>query len=188
MSRGKMVNIGGDENDASYRYRMAPLQTKIEGRGNGIKTVLVNIVDVCKQLRTQPDWVTKFFGMENGALSRFDPKRLVGIVNGAHQASEFQKDLKTYVNDFILCPQCKLPELQTKVDAKKALLMQKCMSCNWKGRNASAHKVKTYMINHPPEKKKIEGESTDDKKKVTTEDKVKPFGGKKTSTMSAAVR
>jgi len=166
MSRGKLVNIGGKEGDENHRYKMPALQTKIEGRGNGIKTVLVNIVEVCKPLRTQPDWVTKFFGMENGALSRFDPKRMVGIVNGAHQATEFQKDLKTYVNDFILCPKCKLPELQTKVDTKKSLLIQKCMSCNWKGKNTSIHKVKTYMINHPPEKKVKEKEDTDGKEKV----------------------
>ncbi|ETO14844.1 eukaryotic translation initiation factor 5 [Reticulomyxa filosa] len=117
--------------------------------------------------------VTKFFGNENGALSRFDSDRMVGIVNGAHQASELQKDLKKYINEFILCPQCKLPELQTKVDANKSLLVQKCMSCNWKGKNISPNKTKTYMINNPPDKKKAPGggEATKEKKKHTTEDK-----------------
>jgi len=165
MSR-KLVNIGGDENDINYRYKMPVLQTKIEGRGNGIKTVVTNIIEVCKPLRTQPDWVTKYFGMEKGALSQFNPERMVGIVNGAHQASDFQKVLKIYINDFILCPQCKLPELQTKVNTSKGVLLHKCMSCNWKGRNTSTHKVKTYMINHPPEKEKDKANKSEGKDKI----------------------
>lgn len=51
---GPMINIGGDEKDASYRYKMPPLITKVEGRGNGIKTILVNITDVCKAMHTEP--------------------------------------------------------------------------------------------------------------------------------------
>ncbi len=55
MSSRGMINIGGDANDASYRYKMPPLRTKVEGRGNGIKTVLLNVVDVSKHLHTRPE-------------------------------------------------------------------------------------------------------------------------------------
>eukprot|EP01084_Bolivina_argentea_P232995 392534_1 len=107
----RMINIGGDANDINYRYKMSSLQTKIEGRGNGIKTVLMNISTVAKQLHTEPPYATKFFGMEVGALSQYDHKRNVGIVHGVHQTKELQKMLKKFINEFILCPKCKLPEL-----------------------------------------------------------------------------
>ena len=123
-----MLNIGGDANDANYRYKMPPLQTKIEGRGNGIKTVLMNIPDVAKHLHTEPSYATKFFGMELGALSQYDHKRNVGIVHGVHQTKELQNMLNKFIREFILCPKCKLPEMQFKVHQKRNVLLQKCAS------------------------------------------------------------
>ncbi len=49
------INIGRNQDDASFRYKMPRLQTKIEGRGNGIKTVVSNMADVAKALRVDPD-------------------------------------------------------------------------------------------------------------------------------------
>ncbi|KAJ2993093.1 hypothetical protein NUW54_g7782 [Trametes sanguinea] len=59
-----VVNIRRDVDDKFYRYRMPLLMTKIEGKGNGIKTVIPNMSDVARALSRPPTYPTKFFGCE----------------------------------------------------------------------------------------------------------------------------
>ena len=44
------LNVNRSVSDAFYRYKMPRLMAKVEGKGNGIKTVIVNMVDVAKAI------------------------------------------------------------------------------------------------------------------------------------------
>lgn len=46
-----MLNIPSTVVDSNYRYQMPKMQLKIESKGNGIKTNIVNLPDVGKHLR-----------------------------------------------------------------------------------------------------------------------------------------
>lgn len=62
-----MLNIPSTVVDTNYRYKMPKMQTKIESKGNGIKTNIVNLPDVAKHLRTNELYILKFFGFEKAS-------------------------------------------------------------------------------------------------------------------------
>ena len=84
------LNVNRNVQDSFYRYKMPRLVAKVEGKGNGIKTVIVNMVDVARALARPPTYVTKYFGCELGAQTQFDIKAERYIVNGCHDGAKLQ--------------------------------------------------------------------------------------------------
>lgn len=146
--------------DPSYRYQMPRLTAKIEGRGNGIKTVLTNVFDISLSLNRDPAEVTKFFGCELGAQTSFgtDPQR--AIVNGAHNASDLQSLLSKYIENFVLCKNCRLPETDYRI--KSDVINQKCKACGEKFSCDMTQKLSTFILN---QYKKLKSERSDEKDK-----------------------
>jgi translation initiation factor 5 len=66
-----MLNIPSTVNDPNYRYQMPKMNLKIESKGNGIKTNIVNLNDVAKHLRTDEQYILKFFGFEKASQTTF---------------------------------------------------------------------------------------------------------------------
>lgn len=60
------VNINQSVLDKFYCYKIPRFIAKVEGKGNGIKTVIVNVVDIGKALNRPPTYLTKYFGCELG--------------------------------------------------------------------------------------------------------------------------
>ena len=148
-----MINIG-ETDDPAYRYKMPRLMAKIEGRGNGIKTVIVNCVAISKALRRPPEQVCKFFGAHLGAQTKFiAPKKDVdakAIVNGAFETGMLQDCLQQeYIPRFVLCPECGLPETDLSVVGNKKSgfkVMHTCQACGHVGEADAKHKLCTFII------------------------------------------
>eukprot|EP00456_Euglypha_rotunda_P057243 TRINITY_DN4726_c0_g1_i11.p1 TRINITY_DN4726_c0_g1~~TRINITY_DN4726_c0_g1_i11.p1 ORF type:complete len:194 (-),score=32.17 TRINITY_DN4726_c0_g1_i11:15-596(-) len=157
------INIGRDNADKSYRYKMPPLQTKVEGRGNGIKTVIVNMPDIAKALHVDPAYPTKYFGYELGAQAKFNDSTERAIVNGMHTSGDLQKLLSGFVDTFVLCPTCKLPEI--KMEVKKDKIKIDCAACGHNSLMATSHRLVQYIIKNPPNKGDKKGAAATEGKK-----------------------
>mmetsp|Transcript_15772 Transcript_15772/g.54821 ORF Transcript_15772/g.54821 Transcript_15772/m.54821 type:complete len:457 (-) Transcript_15772:222-1592(-) len=140
------MNIGGSK-DPAYRYKMPRLVSKIEGRGNGIKTVVVNCVDIAKSLNRLPTTVIKYLGVELGAQSRFEADSERAIVNGAFETEELQTTLNGFIDKFVLCPVCHLPETVLSVKLSAGTIWHKCQACGAKEMVDMAHKLCKSILN-----------------------------------------
>ncbi|XP_015587173.1 eukaryotic translation initiation factor 5 [Cephus cinctus] len=144
------VNVNRNVSDAFYRYKMPRIQAKVEGKGNGIKTVIVNMVDVAKAIGRPATYPTKYFGCELGAQTQFDFKNERFIVNGSHDATKLQDLLDGFIRKYVLCPACDNPETELLVSAKKGTISQGCKACGHHGLVECNHKLNTFILKNPP--------------------------------------
>jgi len=144
------LNVNRNVQDAFYRYKMPRLVAKVEGKGNGIKTVIVNMVDIARALARPPTYVTKYFGCELGAQTQFDIKAERYIVNGCHDSGKLQDMLDGFIKKFVLCEQCENPETVLKV--KKNMIGASCKACGHIFTLDMRHKLTTFIVKNPPEK------------------------------------
>ncbi|KTG41902.1 hypothetical protein cypCar_00017905 [Cyprinus carpio] len=145
------INVNRSVLDQFYRYKMPRLIAKVEGKGNGIKTVIVNMVDVAKALNRPPTYPTKFFGCELGAQTQFDAKNDRYIVNGSHEANKLQDMLDGFIRKFVLCPECDNPETDLHINPKKQTIGNSCKACGYRGMLDTRHKLCTFILKNPPE-------------------------------------
>ncbi|XP_009771328.1 eukaryotic translation initiation factor 5-like [Nicotiana sylvestris] len=198
-----LQNIGAsNSDDAFYRYKMPRMITKIEGRGNGIKTNVVNMVDIAKALARPPSYTTKYFGNELGAQSKFDEKTGTALVNGAHETPKLAGLLENFIKKYVQCYGCGNPETEVII-TKTQMIQLKCAACGFLSDVDMRDKLTTFILKNPPEPKKgskdkkamrraekermKEGEAADEeqkklktKKKVSSKDaSAKPSSKKK---------
>ncbi|KAI4352135.1 hypothetical protein L6164_006416 [Bauhinia variegata] len=149
-----LQNIGaGNSDDAFYRYKMPKMITKIEGRGNGIKTNIVNMVDIAKALARPASYTTKYFGCELGAQSKFDEKTGISLVNGSHDTAKLAGLLENFIKKYVQCYGCGNPETEIII-SKIQMLQLKCAACGFVSDVDMRDKLTTFILKNPPEQKK----------------------------------
>ncbi|KAI9055682.1 hypothetical protein LZ554_000625 [Drepanopeziza brunnea f. sp. 'monogermtubi'] len=142
------INIRSDVKDPFYRYKMEKLQSKIEGKGNGIKTVIVNLSSVANSLARPGAYVIKYFGFELGAQTNSNPADDRWIINGAHEASKLQEYLDGFINKFVLCKKCKNPE--TEVVIKDGTIILDCKACGVRSDVDLRLKLSGFILKNQP--------------------------------------
>ncbi|KAK5988863.1 Eukaryotic translation initiation factor 5 [Cladobotryum mycophilum] len=148
-----LVNVRRDVKDSFYRYKMEELQTKVEGKGNGIKTVIVNLPSVAASLARPSSHVIKYFGFELGAPTKFYPQGERWIINGAHQAKTLQDLLDGFIDKFVLCKMCKNPETDVVLREGGRIVLD-CKACGQRSEVDLRLKLSGFILKEAPKKGK----------------------------------
>lgn len=142
------INIRRDNHDPFYRYKMPPIASKIEGRGNGIKTAVVNLSDVARALARPSIYIIKWFGFELGAQTSANDDTDRYIVNGVHEAAKLQDSLDGFIAKFVLCGNCKNPETDFIIH-RDGTVEKDCKACGAKTLVDPRHKLTGFVAkNH----------------------------------------
>ena len=146
MEKDELVNIPRSVSDSHYRYKMPALLVKIEGRGNGIKTRLMNIVEIAKALDRPFVYLIKFLGFELGSQVVIKDDYLV---SGKHEPLDLANLLDKFIDRYVLCGGCKNPETILRIH--KELPRLRCKACGFVSNCDGSHKIANYMAKFPPE-------------------------------------
>lgn len=162
----QVINVDPQKaDDLYYRYKMPSALTKIEGSGNGIKTVFPNIHDICKVIKRPEEILLKFLGNALGAQSTYVKADDKFLVMGQHTQERVQELVFRFIEHYVLCRSCRNPETEVIINKQKVQLV--CGACGKKSdvsaTDKTANLVVIYYTNLQKEAAKAGGKKADAK-------------------------
>lgn len=133
----KMENIRGLFDVIESRYKMPIMQIIYEGKD--LKTLIINSLEISKALQIDHKYLEKYFAIELNTRTFIDNSRNCIGMKGQYNLNDLRNKLYLFIEIYILCDICKLPEIRYKNEKNK--LIKICNSCG--NRNI----VKEYKLN-----------------------------------------
>ena len=112
-----MISIDPEKrNDLNQRYQMPEIQLQNQGKGcHGKTTVIKNSKKLAESLSIPEDILSKMFGK---LLNTSYDSKSNGFA-GNFNLEKIKKHLDFIINDIVLCPNCRCPELSIPTVEKK---------------------------------------------------------------------
>jgi translation initiation factor 2 beta subunit (eIF-2beta)/eIF-5 len=122
------MNINGNSKDSNYRYKRPDFDVKNGGGGNGIYTTFNNMDMIGKSINHPASILFKYFAKVTGS-NYIEAKNQL---TGTHTKQSLNIILQEYIENFIICPKCNIPETIPKLvgNKKRAELFLACNACN----------------------------------------------------------
>ncbi|KAF7684423.1 Eukaryotic translation initiation factor 5 [Astathelohania contejeani] len=136
-----LININPNTNDPFYRYKMPKPTTAIEGRGNGIKTIITNLDAIGQALNRSPVYILKHLSYELGSQSKNDAKKY--SINGSHETSKIQDKIYGFIKLYVICTGCDNPETEFINDRG---LKKSCFACGHKDKVEGNSKLINFIL------------------------------------------
>lgn len=101
---------------------------KIEGLFQGKKTILTNFLQITSHIRRNPEHLIKFLTKELATKAVLEGDRLV--LNIKVSSKKINPKIEQYIDEFVLCRECKKPDTELIKEGKFTLLH--CLACGAK--------------------------------------------------------
>lgn len=125
--------------DPSYRYQMPTLTIKHEGRTGGTKTRLTNLAEIAGAIGRPEEFIMKYITNKLSCASYVKESNY--ILQGTFTLEQIKDALYAYIQEYVLCPTCKLPETVLSYSGKTSVLSHKCAACGAK----TSIKINNYV-------------------------------------------
>lgn len=107
---------------------------KVKMDVSGNQTALQNLKSIADELNRDPDHLMKYLLRELGTAGNREGTR--GVFQGRFEVKSVQERINRYVEEFVLCSECRKPD--TKMVKEGRITLLKCEAC---GARSSIGKV-----------------------------------------------
>jgi|ETNmetMinimDraft_26_1059896.scaffolds.fasta_scaffold51424_3 translation initiation factor 5 len=142
------LNVNKEVEDDFYRYKIPRIETRLVGKGNGRRTVLLNIEKIAKGLNRPVTYLLKFFSYELGTQYRLDKHNHNYVINGVHAPEIIHKMIFNFIEKYILCSECRNPETIYKIKVNKRIIKCLCLACGHMFEINDNDKLSNFIINN----------------------------------------
>jgi len=101
---------------------------KIAGRFEGKKTILNNFFQIASHIRRKPEYFLKYLLKELAVKGFAEGDRI--IINAKVSSKKINPKIEQYVNEFVLCKECKKPDTELIKEGKQSVVH--CLACGAK--------------------------------------------------------
>jgi translation initiation factor 2 subunit 2 len=102
---------------------------KVKGHLEGTKTVISNLKQIAKSFNREPEHLLKYLLRETASAGRYSGDR--AIFAAKIGAGTFNKKIKKYASEFLLCSECGKPDTTLDIE-RGGISYLKCQACGTK--------------------------------------------------------
>jgi len=94
----------------------------------GKKSIVTNFGDICSTLNRDPEIVARYLLRELGTAGSRSEGRIT--LNGSFTADSVNGVIKKYVESFVMCRECRLPDTRLQKEGRRTFI--RCEACGAK--------------------------------------------------------
>lgn len=110
--------------ESSERFEIPLVQGMIEGN----KTIITNFKQICDSLRRDCNHLLKFLQRELASPGTIEGDRVILVKKVP--SSKINEKIKAYVEEFVICKECKKPD--TQLEKSGDFMFLRCLACGAK--------------------------------------------------------